>query len=368
MAHSISSLSPEELERYSRQIMISEVGVEGQRKLKESRVLLVGIGGLGSPLSMYLAASGIGTLGLVEYDSVDLSNLHRQILYATQDVGVSKAAVAKAKLSDLNSHIKVVCHEEKLTLENAVSILNNYDIIVDGTDNFYSRYLINDFCISLEKPLVYGSVSMWTGQVSVVLPGQGPCYRCMFPMSPALGAVPTCSEGGVLGVIPGVIAMLQATEVIKLILNAGTSLAGRVVYFDGLKMAFREFSLRKDPMCTACGATSTLSELIQGFEEITAEQLEKMLNSEGKFELLDVREPHEFSVARLTGARLIPLRELSERFSELNLMLPVVVYCKSGQRSRIASEFLFQKGFSRVMNLEGGIDQYKKLDSIQKIQ
>ncbi len=372
-----------ELYRYARHFTLPEVGLEGQARLKEARVLCVGAGGLGSPLALYLAAAGVGTLGMVDDDTVDESNLQRQILHGTSDVGRSKLDSAGDRLREVNPHVTVEKHRTRLTSANALEILGGYDIVVDGTDNFPTRYLVNDACVLLGKPNVYGSIFRWEGQASVFATEEGPCYRCLFREPPPPGLVPNCAEGGVLGVLPGIVGSVQAMETVKLILGVGRPLVGRLLIFDALEMSWREVALRRNPDCPVCGDAPTQTELIdyevfcgvtppggrdgelvaraggtataQGV--VTASELRGRVDGPARPFLLDVREPWEWSVGSLAslGARLVPLGELEERLSELPRDRPIVVYCKSGQRSRTAAEFLGQQGFEAVENLEGGL-------------
>jgi len=377
----LHGLSRAELHRYARHLALPEVGFAGQRRLKEGRVLCVGAGGLGSPLALYLAAAGVGTIGIVEFDAVDESNLQRQILHGTRDVGRSKIASAADRLRDVNPHVRVVPHEVRLTSVNALEIVAGYDVVVDGTDNFPTRYLVNDACVLAGKPNVYGSVFRWEGQVSVFATEGGPCYRCLFREPPPPGLVPNCAEGGVVGVLPGIIGSVQALEAIKLLLGAGTSLAGRLLIFDALALEWREVSLRRNPSCPVCGDAPTQTELIDyeafcgvGPEgaaaarvasgngsgpvaEIEPEVAAEQLASQEPPYLLDVREPWEWAVSNLStrGARLIPLGELEERMGEIPTDRPVVVYCRTGQRSLTAALSLAEAGRGPVANLHGGL-------------
>jgi sulfur-carrier protein adenylyltransferase/sulfurtransferase len=369
-------LSQEEILRYSRHLIIPEVGMDGQRALKRSRVLLIGAGGLGSPLAMYLSAAGIGTIGLVDFDSVDLSNLQRQIIHSTSDIGKPKLDSAVEAIQGINPHVVVVPHPVRLTSENAMDILGAYDVVVDGTDNFPTRYLVNDACVLLGKPNVYGSIYRFDGQITVFDAKRGPCYRCLYPTPPPPGLVPSCAEGGVLGVLPGIIGTLQALEVIKVILEKGDTLIGRLVLFDALRFAFKEYRLRKDPSCPICGTTPTIHTLIDyetfcGLEahgdngkvppgnQISVEELNARLNRSDDLFLLDVREPHESEIANI-GGTLIPLHDLAERISEVDQVKPIVVYCKTGVRSARAVKLLKNMGFARVMNLTGGIHAWSQ--------
>jgi sulfur-carrier protein adenylyltransferase/sulfurtransferase len=365
-------LTRDEVQRYSRHLIMPEVGVEGQRKLKAARVLCVGAGGLGAPASMYLAAAGVGTLGLVDFDVVDASNLHRQIIYGTPDVGKTKLEASRQRLQAMNSGVKVVTHEVALTSKNALDVLKDYDVILDGTDNFQTRYLVNDACVLLGKPNAYGSIFRFDGQASVFAVKGGPCYRCLYPEPPPPGLVPSCAEGGVLGVLPGVIGIIQATEAIKLILGAGQPLVGRLLLYDALQMRFRELKLRRDPECPACGDHPTIHELIDydqfcgvvpaqaqpaggGVPEITVQELKGKLDRGDDVYLLDVREPNEYQICRIEGSTLIPLGELASRTAELDRNREMVVHCKMGGRSAKAVALLQERGFTRARNLKGGI-------------
>ena len=376
-ADGLPPLNQEELLRYSRHLILPEVGLEGQRKIKAASVLMVGAGGLGSPLGLYLAAAGIGRIGIVDFDVVDESNLQRQILHGTSTVGVPKLESARRRIADLNPGVKVEGYAEALTSANAMTILENYDVIVDGTDNFPTRYLVNDACVLLGKPNVYGSIFRFEGQASVFDARVGPCYRCLYPDPPPPGLVPSCAEGGVLGVLPGVIGVIQAIEALKIVLGTGESLVGRLLTFDALAMRFRELKLRKDPACPICGEHRTIHELIdyeqfcglapasQSQEEamqweIGAKELKAMQDRGEDFDLIDVREPHEWEIARIPGAKLIPLGSLPARVSELDSSRPIVLQCHHGQRSMRALEFLRQSGFRKLKNLQGGIDAWSK--------
>jgi len=365
-------LSPAEIRHYSRHLIMPEVGTAGQRKLKAAKVLTVGAGGLGSPLGLYLAAAGVGTLGIVDFDVVDESNLHRQVLFGRSSVGRPKIQAAVDRLRDLNPHIKIVPHETRLDSSNALDLFKDYDIIVDGTDNFPTRYLVNDACVLLGKPNVYGSIFRFEGQVSIFWGARGPCYRCLFPEPPPPGLVPSCAEGGVLGVLPGIIGSLQANEVIKLIVGAGDPLIGRLVLFDALKMRFRELKLHKDPRCPICSENPTQHELIDyeqfcgigpveevadGFE-ISVQELKRRLDQGRPVTVLDVRNPPELEIARLPDTVFIPLHELRDRLGELDPADHLVVHCHHGGRSAQAVSFLRQMGFARAVNLAGGIDAW----------
>jgi adenylyltransferase/sulfurtransferase len=368
----LPELGSAELARYNRHIIMPEVGLEGQRKLKAASILLVGTGGLGSPLGLYLAAAGIGRLGLVDFDVVDESNLQRQILHGTKDVGRPKIQSARDRLADVNPHVEIDTYETALRSENALDILKNYDVIIDGTDNFQTRYLVNDASVLLGKPNVYGSIFRFDGQASVFYPkGDGPCYRCLYPEPPPPGLVPSCAEGGVLGILPGIIGVIQATEAIKLILGEGDTLIGRLLLFDALKMKFRELKLRRNPECPLCGESPTITKLIdydafcgvapQPVEvsdwEVAPAQLKAELDSGRRITIIDVREPHEWQISNLSayGSRLIPLGEFASRVGELNPDDDIVVQCKLGGRSAKAYETLKQSGFRKIRNLKGGI-------------
>ncbi len=369
---SLPELSSDELIRYSRHLILPGIGPEGQRRLKAARVLVVGAGGLGSPSAMYLAAAGVGTLGLVDFDKVDLSNLQRQIIHSTSAVGRPKLESAAARIREINPHVAVRPFAARLTSENALEILDEFDIILDGTDNFPTRYLINDACVLLGKPYVYGSVFQFDGQVSLFSAREGPCYRCLFAEPPPPGLVPGCAEGGVMGVLPGIIGSMQALEAIKWITGAGETLLGRLLVFDALAMRTREIRLRKDPACPACGATPTISELIdyEAFCGISAAvpdglelgplELKRALDQGEPIQLIDVREPYEHEIARIDGARLVPLGALGSRLNELDPGHPVVAYCHHGARSLQAVEMLRAAGFAGSRSLAGGIDAWAR--------
>src|ERR687896_119101 len=371
-------LSNEEIARYSRHLIMPEVALDGQKQLKAAKVLTVGTGGLGSPLALYLAAAGIGTIGIVDFDVVDESNLQRQIIHGTSDVGRPKVQSAYEKIKDINPNVEVVIHEEALTSENALEIFEDYDVIVDGTDNFPTRYLVNDACVLSGKPNVYGSIFRFEGQASVFYAEEGPCYRCLYPEPPPPGLVPSCAEGGVLGILPGAIGTIQATETVKLLLGIGEPLIGRLLLYDALTMRFREMKLRKDPNCPVCGENPTVTELIDYQEfcgipqanaqaqadevpEITVKGLKEKLDNGGGVSVLDVREPHEYEVANI-GARLIPLDELPERLIELEKDEDetLAVHCKTGSRSARAVKLLKEAGFQNVYNLKGGITAWSE--------
>jgi len=366
-----ASLTNEEILRYSRHLIMPEVGMEGQLKLKGAKVLCIGTGGLGAPLGLYLTAAGVGNIGLVDFDVVDFTNLQRQVTFGTSDVGKPKTAAAAVRLHDLNPDVKLTTYETKLTSENALELFKDYDIIVDGTDNFPTRYLVNDACILLGKPNVYGSIFRFEGQVTVFGMPEGPCYRCLYPEPPPPGLVPSCAEGGVLGVLPGIVGSLQALETIKLIIGRGDSLQGRLVLFDALAMKFRELHLRKNHHCPMCGTHRKIHQLIDYYEfcgirgeeepetnlqvpEITCRELKDKLDRGDDVFILDVREPHEYQICNLHG-HLIPLGELPRRVHELDSAREIVAHCKSGKRSAQAVDFLRQAGFRKVYNLHGGI-------------
>jgi adenylyltransferase/sulfurtransferase len=378
-----TSLTNDEIKRYSRHLIMPEVGMDGQRKLKAASVLCIGAGGLGSPVAMYLAAAGVGTLGIVDFDVVDFSNLQRQILHGTSDVGRSKLDSAKDRLSDINPLIKIVTHDTAISSENALELFAPYDIIVDGTDNFPTRYLVNDACVLLNKPNVYGSIFRFEGQASVFATKEGPCYRCLYPEPPPPGLVPSCAEGGVLGVLPGVVGCIQATEAIKLIIGAGEPLIGRFLIFDALRMKFRELKLRKDPDCPVCSAHPTVTKLIDydqfcgiypaaepapvsNATDISAVELKKRLDRGDRLTILDVREPNEYQINRIAGSVLIPLGDVPKRYHELDPNEEVITQCKVGGRSAKAADFLRSVGFKKVLNLTGGIvDWIDKVDPSQ---
>jgi adenylyltransferase/sulfurtransferase len=364
-------LSKEEVRRYSRHLIMPEVGLEGQLKLKRARVLMIGAGGLGAPLGLYLAAAGVGHLGLVDFDVVDSSNLQRQVTFTTADVGKPKSEAAKARLLALNPMIEIEAYETRLTSDNALELFRDYDIIVDGTDNFPTRFLVNDACLLLGKPNVYGSIFRFEGQATVFGYPGGPCYRCLYPEPPPPGLVPSCAEGGVLGVLPGIVGTIQAMETIKLILGSGVPLVGRLLLFDALSMRFRELKLRKNPACPLCGEHRTITKLIDyeefcgirgeeappmtdGIPEITPKELKARLDRGDDIFILDVREPHEFQICNLQG-KLIPLGELPRRVSELDSSHEMVVHCRSGKRSADAIQFLQKAGFKKLLNLKGGV-------------
>ena len=366
-----ASLSKEEILRYSRHLIMPEVGMDGQLKLKQAKVLLIGTGGLGAPLGLYLAAAGVGKLGLVDFDVVDFTNLQRQVTFGTSDVGRPKTVAARERLANMNPNIEIQAFDTKLTSENALELFKDFDIIVDGTDNFPTRYLVNDACILLGKPNVYGSIFRFEGQVTVFGAPAGPCYRCLYPEPPPPGLVPSCAEGGVLGVLPGIVGSLQALETIKLILGRGDGLAGRLLLFDALGLKFRELKLRRNPDCPICGDTRSIHALIDYYEfcgvrgeevaasdlhvpEIAPHEMAKRLARGDDLYILDVREPHEYQICNLKG-HLIPLGELPRRVHELDSSREMVVHCRSGKRSADAVDFLLKAGFRKIWNLKGGI-------------
>lgn len=375
----LPNLSPDEILRYSRHLILPEVGLSGQRKLKGASVLLVGAGGLGSPAALYLAAAGIGRIGIVDFDVVDFTNLQRQVIHGEPDVGRSKLASAHAKIAAINPGVEVELHETLLTSENALEIFRTYDVIADGTDNFPTRYLVNDACVLLDKPNAYGSIFRFEGQATVFHHQGGPCYRCLYPEPPPPGTVPSCAEGGVLGVLPGVIGLIQATEAVKIILGIGETLVGRLLLYDALNLRFRELRIARDSNCPVCGDEPTIHELIDypsfcgvpGYgssfahfdDEIEPAELKSLLDSGGRPVLLDVREPHEFEINRIAGSRLLPLGDLPARAHELDSTDEIVVYCLMGSRSADACRFLRAAGFGRVRNLRGGIRSW--IDSIE---
>ena len=363
-------LSAEELQRYSRHLMMPEVTSEGQRRLKAARILCIGAGGLGSPAALYLAAAGAGRIGIVDFDDVDLSNLQRQILHGTKDIGRSKLESARDRLRDINPEIEIELHKCRFSSENASQLVAQYDVVVDGSDNFPTRYLSNDVSVFARKPNVYGSVFRFEGQTTVFAPHLGgPCYRCLFPEPPPPDSVPNCAQAGVLGVLPGIIGMLQAIETIKLIVGIGEPLVGRLLHFDALKGKFRELNLRRDPGCPVCGENPTIFSPIdyeqfcggrdeEAIPTMSAPELKRKMDACEPFELIDVREPFEYEIARIDGAKLIPLGEIAERVDELERERPIVVHCHSGQRSAQAVRLLQQRGFANLYNLEGGIDAW----------
>ncbi len=367
-------LTQEEILRYSRHLIIPEVGVEGQRRLKDARILMVGAGGLGSPIGLYLAAAGVGRLGIVEFDTVDATNLQRQVLHGTKDVGRKKVESARDRIRDLNPHVEVVPYDALLTSENALEIMGGYDLVVDGTDNFATRYLVNDACVLLGKPNVYGSIFRFEGQSTVFCTAEGPCYRCLYPEPPPPGLVPSCAEGGVLGILPGLLGLVQATEAVKLVTRIGEPLVGRLLLVDALRMQFRTVRLRRDPKCPACG-TREITKLIdyqqfcgiRGEEEttngvpvITVGELDARRRRGDEIDLVDVREPHEWDIGFIEGARLAPLSSFAEALRTFDSARDTVIYCKVGGRSAKAVRQLQEAGFRRVWNLEGGIIRWSE--------
>jgi len=365
------TLSKEEVMRYSRHLIMPEVGMDGQLKLKQAKVLCIGTGGLGAPLGLYLAAAGVGRIGLVDFDVVDSTNLQRQVLFGTSDVGRPKITAAADRLRNLNPDIRIDTFETHLSSDNALDIMKDYDIVVDGTDNFPTRYLVNDACVMLGKPNVYGSIFRFEGQITIFGYPDGPCYRCLYPEPPPPGLVPSCAEGGVLGVLPGIVGTIQAAETLKLIIGKGDPLVGRLLLFDALAMKFRELKLRKNPDCPVCGTHPTVTKLIDYAEfcgirgeeapvtatnlpEITPRDLKARLDRGDDLYILDVREPHEYQICNLNG-HLIPLGELSRRVNELDSSREIVAHCRSGKRSADAVEFLQKAGFRKIWNLKGGI-------------
>jgi adenylyltransferase/sulfurtransferase len=376
------ALSNEEVMRYSRHLILPEVGMEGQLKLKKSSIILIGAGGLGAPLGLYLAAVGVGRIGMVDFDTVDLSNLQRQIIHGTGDLGRKKLDSAADKMQDINPHLKIDKYDVGLNSENALDILRGYDIVIDGTDNFPTRYLVNDACVLLKKPNVYGSIYRFEGQATVFAYEDGPCYRCLYPEPPPPGLVPSCAEGGVLGILPGMIGIVQATEAVKIILGEGTTLKGRLLLYDAMNMAFRELKLQRDPTCPVCGDHPTVTKLIDyqefcGIHPPTAAaqaaanagvidpvEVKKKLDRGDDFVLIDVREPYEYQICHIPGAKLIPLGELPKHLSELDRDADIVAHCKSGARSQKAVDLLKQNGFKNVRNMTGGILAWSdKVDS-----
>src|SRR5438094_2437457 len=369
-----AGLSKEEILRYSRHLIMPEVGMEGQLKLKNAKVLLVGAGGLGAPLGLYLSAAGIGRIGVVDFEVIELTNLQGKVIHGTKDVGRKKLDSASERMRDINPNVQIDRYEVALSSENALEILSGYDLVVDGTDNFPTRYLVNDACVLLKKPNVYGSIFRFEGQATVFAYPGGPCYRCLYPEPPPPGLVPSCAEGGVLGILPGLIGCIQATEAVKLTLGQGSPLIGRLLLYDALSMKFQEFKVRRNPKCPMCGDKPTITQLIdyeqfcgiRGPEaaapptaasdrEITVDELKGRLDRNEKLFILDVRNPEEFQICRIPGSTLLPLPELPNRFKELNADKEMIVHCKSGMRSLKATNFLRQQGFQKIKNLKGGI-------------
>jgi sulfur-carrier protein adenylyltransferase/sulfurtransferase len=369
-------LTRDELRRYSRHLSLPEVGVAGQRRLRQARVLIVGAGGLGAPLGLYLAAAGIGTIGIVDHDAVEDSNLQRQVIHSTAAVGTPKVESAARRLRELNPSVEIIEHPVRLESANALDIIRDYDVVADGTDNFPTRYLVNDACVLLGKPNVYGSVYRFEGQASLFDAAIGPCYRCLYPVPPPPGAVPSCAEGGVLGVLPGLIGLIGATEAIKRIVGIGESLAGRLLIFDALEMRFRELKLRKDPACPVCGERPTITELIDyeffcgtgapernetvtpSLPDVTPTELKEKMDRGDRFDLVDVREDYELEICKLPYTKWIPLGELADRAAELDREAETIVYCRSGGRSGKAVDMLRKLGFPRARNLAGGVLRY----------
>ncbi len=369
-------LDNDEIRRYSRHLILPEVGMAGQKKICSSSVLCIGAGGLGSPIAMYLAAAGIGKIGLVDFDVVDFSNLQRQIIHGTEDVGRPKIESAKDTINSINPNCEVVLHNTRITADNALDLIAPYDVIVDGTDNFPTRYLTNDACVLLKKPNAYGSIFRFEGQASVFAPHLGgPCYRCLYPEPPPPGMVPSCAEGGVLGVLPGIIGCIQATEILKLVLGKGSSLVGRLLLFNALDMRFRELKLRRDPQCPMCGDNPTITQLIdyemfcgitpepaapaQHPDEVTVQEMKRALDDPRLgIRVIDVREPDECQIAHINGVPQIPLSVLSQRFTELDPNQQIYLHCKSGVRSMKALKFLRDQGFKHLKNVKGGIDAW----------
>ena len=363
------ALSPQELARYDRHLIMPEVGMEGQLRLKAASVLCIGAGGLGSPVAMYLAAAGVGRIGIVDFDVVDYSNLQRQVIHGTPDVGRSKVESARDTLSAINPEVHLDLHDLALSSKNALDVLRDYDIVIDGTDNFPTRYLVNDACVLLGKPNCYGSIFRFEGQASVFATKDGPCYRCLYPEPPPPGLVPSCAEGGVLGILPGVVGTIQATEAVKLIVGTGEPLIGRFLIYDALKMRFRELKLQRDPECPVCGDRPTVTELIDyeqfcgirptavepSRDEVTVEQLKARIDANDDMFILDVRKPHEYEICSIPGSTLIPLDEMEHHLDELRNQRELIVHCKSGARSAKAVKLLRERGITNAHNLKGGI-------------
>jgi adenylyltransferase/sulfurtransferase len=367
------SLSNEEISRYSRHLLLPEVGIEGQKRLKAAKTLIVGAGGLGSPLALYLAAAGVGTIGIVDFDFVEESNLQRQIIHGTKDIDRPKTASAKDSITALNPHVTVIAHNTNLTSQNALDILHNYDVVVDGTDNYQTRYLVNDACVLLQIPNVYGSIFQFEGQATVFGTSDGPCYRCLYPAPPPPGLVPSCAEGGVMGVLPGIVGCIQACETIKLILGDGKGLAGRLLLFDAWRMKFREFNIEKDPNCPICGVTPTIEELVdyeqfcglkkdeEPVDAITAIELKQRLDRGDTLQIIDVREMHERAVFTFEGATPIPFGKIAQRMEELNPAVEAVFICKVGKRSAHAIRALREAGYpGKMLNLQDGTNAWAR--------
>jgi sulfur-carrier protein adenylyltransferase/sulfurtransferase len=372
-------LTQEEILRYSRHIIMPEVGIDGQEKIKKASILLIGCGGLGSPLSMYLAAAGVGRLGLVDFDLTDFTNLQRQVAFSTSDVGRPKVDATKDRINQINPNVEVTTYRTKLTAENVLDIFKDYDIIIDGTDNFPTRYLVNDACVFLNKPNIYGSIFRFEGQATVFWAAKGPCYRCLYPEPPPPGMVPSCAEGGVLGILPGTIGLIQATEALKMILGKGELLTGRLLLYNAMDMKFREVKLQKDPECPVCSVNPSITKLIDyeqfcgiglgqeeatmdtnGIPEMTVQELKAKIDRKEKYTLIDVREPHEYQICKIPGSRLIPLGEIALRASEIDTADEVILQCRSGGRSAKALQTLQTMGFKRLKNLRGGILAWSK--------
>jgi len=371
----LADLTNEEIARYSRHLLLPEIGIEGQKKLKAAKVLIVGTGGLGAPLALYLSAAGIGTIGIVDFDFVDESNLQRQIIHGTKDIGRPKVASAKDRMKSINPYINIITHNEALTSKNAMEIIAAYDIVADGTDNYQTRYLVNDACVFLGKPNVYGSIFQFEGQASIFFAKEGPCYRCLYPSPPPPGLVPSCAEGGVMGVLPGIVGTIQANEVIKLIVGGGNSLIGRLLIFDAWRMKFRELKLSKEPNCPVCGKDPSIKELIdyeefcglkkktdeKPIETITATELKARLDKGDKIQLIDIREPHERAIVKFPGAIIMPLGQLQRRMNELNPQIDSVFLCKIGQRSILGIRALEEAGYTgRLLNLKDGLNAWAR--------
>jgi adenylyltransferase/sulfurtransferase len=371
----LADLTNEEIARYSRHLLLPEIGIEGQKKLKAAKVLIVGTGGLGAPLALYLSAAGIGTIGIVDFDFVDESNLQRQIIHGTKDIGRPKVASAKDRMKSINPYINIITHNEALTSKNAMEIIAGYDIVADGTDNYQTRYLVNDACVFLGKPNVYGSIFQFEGQASIFFAKEGPCYRCLYPSPPPPGLVPSCAEGGVMGVLPGIVGTIQANEVIKLIVGGGSPLLGRLLIFDAWRMKFRELKLSKEPNCPVCGKDPSIKELIdyeefcglkkktdeKPIETITATELKARLDKGDKIQLIDIREPHERAIVKFPGAIIMPLGQLQRRMNELNPQIDSVFLCKIGQRSILGIRALEEAGYKgRLLNLKDGLNAWAR--------
>ena len=369
MKSPLPTLDRDEIGRYSRHVLLPELGLAGQRRIKGGRVLLVGAGGLGSPAALYLAAAGVGHVSLVEFDRVDVTNLQRQVLHGTKDLGRPKAESARDRLLDLNPHVSLAIHDTRLDAGNALALVRDHDLVVDGTDNFATRYLLNDACVLAGRPYVYASIFRFDGQASVFATPDGPCYRCLYPSPPAPGEVPSCAEGGVLGVLPGLLGTIQATEALKLLAGIGQPLVGRLLLVDALAMQFRTVNVRKDPECPACGTKAiravreeavvcAVAAAEERVPEITPGELAERVGRGDVLTLLDVREPHEWEITRIPGARLVPLSRLAEEIPRLDPAREIVVYCRSGVRSQTAGHQLRAAGFSRVLSLAGGVLRY----------